>query len=146
MKNHTQNKALITLVSLLSLLFISFGSHAENKLPEKDQNIMEQAGVPLYPGMQFVNGALGGVVGVRFASSDDVEKVRKWYKDKFPDWAVNDQYGTWILYNGEPGGGPGAYMMKNQVMVVTNQNLTEWFDLPADMTTEVLIALPEISN
>lgn len=47
------------------------------------------------------------------------------------------------LYNGEPGAGLSDFMMKNQVMVVTNENLIEWFGLPANMTTEIVIALPE---
>ncbi|MFC1777847.1 hypothetical protein ACFL3I_11010 [Pseudomonadota bacterium] len=146
MKNYTQSRTLLSIMSVLSLLLFSLDLCAENTLPDKDKNIMEQAGVPIYPGMKFINGALDGMVGVRFASSDDVEKVRKWYSDKFPDWAVNDQYGTWILYNGKPGAGPREYISKNQVMVVTNENLKEWFGLPADMTTEIVIALPETAN
>lgn len=146
MKNHARRNTFISLLPALSFLLFSLGISAENTLPEQDKKIMEQAGVPFYPEMQYVNGAFQGMVGVRFASSDDVEDVRKWYSDKFPDWAVNDQYGSWVLYNGEPGAGLGEYMMKNQVMIVTNQNLKEWFGLPADITTEIVIALPEIAS
>jgi hypothetical protein len=31
-------------------------------------------------------------------------------------------------------------------MVAENENLQEWFGLPAGMKTEVVIALPEITN
>lgn len=146
MKNNTRRNAFKSLLLSMPFLLFSLGLCAETTLPEKDRKIMEQAGVPFYPGMQYVNGAFQGVVGVRFASSDDVEEVRKWYNDRFPDWAVSDQYGSWVLYNGKPGAGLGEYMMKNQVMIVTNQNLKEWFNLPADMTTEIVIALPEVAS
>ena len=145
MKKHTQNKALIILVSLLSLLLISLSSNAENNLSEKDKNILEQSGVGLYPGLQYVNSTFNGLVGVRFATTEGVEKVRQWYREAFPEWALNDDYGAWILYNGKPGG-PAEYMYKNQVMVAENENLQEWFGMPAGMKTEVVIALPEITN
>lgn len=102
MKKYTRRNTLISIMSALPFLLFSLGLCAETTLPEKDRKILEQAGVPLYPGIQFTNGALGGVVGVRFASSDDVEKVRKWYIDKLPDWAVNDQYGSWIYITESP--------------------------------------------
>ena len=146
MKNHSQNNLFIMLLSVLPLLVFSVNSFAENTLPDKDKTILEQAGIPVYPGLQFVNGTLSGMVGVRFACADDAEKVREWYRSKLPEWALNDQYGSWILYNGKPGGGPAEYMSKNQVMVNKSENLQEWFGLPADVTTEVIIALPEATE
>ncbi len=143
MQSHTKKIKFITAL-LLSLM--SVGVCAENMLPAKDKAVLEQAGVPLYPGLQFVNGAIQGEMGVRFATADDVEKVREFYRKAFPSWALNDEYGSWILYNGESGGGPMAYMSKNQVMVAENENLQAWFGVPEDMKTEVVIALPEVAN
>ena len=145
MQSRTKKIKFMTLL-LLPLLLMSFGVCAENTLPAKDKAILEQAGVPLYPGLQFVNGELQGEMGVRFATADAVEKVREFYRKAFPGWALNDKYGSWILYNGEPGGGPMAYMSKNQVMVAENENLTAWFGVPENMKTEVIIALPEVAN
>ena len=143
MKKQSQNNVLIIAVSFLLLSLFSLPAFAEDTLSDNDKSILAKAGVPVYSGLQFINGSFNGTLGVRFACSDDVEKVREYYRSKLPGWALNDQYGSWILYNGKPGDGPGDYMAKNQVMVSKNENLQSWFGTPADMTTEVVIALPE---
>ena len=112
-------------------------------LPAKDVKLLEEAGIPLYKGAEFINGGLGDeLVGARFASSAPVEDVRAFYRDKFPNWALNAEYGAWILYDGEPGGGPAAYMGKQQISVVTNKNLPEWFGIAKNKTTEIIIVVP----
>lgn len=112
-------------------------------LPAKDVKILEEAGIPLFKGAEFINGGLGDeLVGARFASSATVEDVRAFYRDKFPNWALNAEYGAWILYDGEPGGGPAAYMGKEQISVVTNKNLPEWFGIAKNKTTEIIIVVP----
>jgi len=112
-------------------------------LPAKDVKILEEAGIPLFKGAEFINGGLGDeLVGARFASSAPVEDVRAFYQDKFTKWALNAEYGAWILYDGEPGGGPAAYMGKQQISVVTNKNLPEWFGIAKNKTTEIIIVVP----
>ena len=128
-------------ISLVLILAIGIALAAD--LPAKDAKIMEEAGIPLYKGAEFINGGLGDeLVGARFASSAPVEDVRAFYRDKFPNWALNAEYGAWILYDGEPGGGPAAYMGKQQISVVTNKNLPEWFGIAKNKTTEIIIVVP----
>ena len=80
-------------------------------------------------------------MGYRYASSESVEKVRKWYKKKLSSWPVyKDKFDTWIIYKGEPGADMGQLVMqKNQVSVQKNEKLPEWHSLDKDMTTEILI-------
>ncbi len=132
-------------ISMLSglVLILAAGIVLAAGLAPKDAKILEDAGIPVFQGAQFVNGSLGGDMGARFAISAPVEDVRAFYKAKFPSWALNDEYGSWILYNGEPGGGPAAYMGKQQVSVVENKNLPSWFGLDKSMTTEIIVVVPE---
>ena len=131
---------LIVFFACCALCFSVVTAAAE--LSAEDQKLLKEIGVPPYPDAQYINGSLAGMTGVRFATSDAVEKVRNWYREKFPKWAVDAKYGTWILYNGKPDGGPAEYMTKTQVMVIENKNLQQWFGLPASMTTEIVIMLP----
>jgi len=125
------------------LLIFSAGIAMAADLPAKDVKILKEAGIPLYQGVEFINGGLGDeLVGARFASSAPVEDVRAFYRDKFPDWALNAEYGAWILYKGKAGGGPAAYMTKQQVSVKKNENLPTWFGLDKSMTTEIIIVVP----
>jgi len=132
-------------ISMLSglVLILAAGIALAADLSAKDTKILTESGIPLYQGAEFTNGGLGGVIGARFATSAPVEDVRAFYKSKFPSWALNDEYGSWILYNGEAGGGPGAYMDKQQVSVVKNDNLPGWFGLDKSMTTEIMIVVPK---
>ena len=57
MQSRTKNTKIMKAL-LLPLLLMSFGVCAENALPAKDKAILEQAGVPLYPGLEFLNGEL----------------------------------------------------------------------------------------
>jgi len=132
----------MVLVSCL-VLILSVGISLAGDLPAKDVKILQEAGIALYKGAEFINGGLGDeLVGARFASSAPVEDVRAFYRDKFPNWALNAEYGAWILYVGEPGGGPAAYMGKQQISVVTNKNLPEWFGIDKNKTTEIIIVVP----
>ena len=136
-------KIMQIIMSIGLILILSAVIAVAADLPAKDAKIMEEAGIPLYKGAEFINGGLGDeLIGARFASSAPVEDVRAFYQDKFPNWALNAEYGAWILYDGEPGGGPAAYMGKQQISVVTNKNLPEWFGLAKNMTTEIIIVVP----
>ncbi len=134
-----------TLRSILTgclLLMFSAGIALAADLPSRDAKILKEAGIPVYKDAEYTNGALGGAMGVRFASSAPVEEVRAFYRKKFPGWALNTEYGAWILFKGKPGGGPAAYMDKQQVMVVNNENLPTWFGLNKSKTTEIIIVVP----
>ncbi len=131
-------KRLLTIM-LVALMIPLSSSAAE--LPSKVARVIKEAGIPLYGNMEYINGSLE--VGVRFASHDPVGKVRKFYQDTFPNWALNNDYGSWILYDGKPGGGPASYVGVKQVMIQTNRKLPGWFGLPRDMTTEIVIVVPD---
>lgn len=134
----------LLIVLLVCCAFGFTGITGAAELSAQDKKLLKEINIPVYPAAQFVNGSLAGMTGVRFATSDTVKKVRNWYREIFPKWAVDNRYGTWILYNGKPDGGPAEYMSKNQVMVIENKNLQQWFGLPASMTTEIVIMLPLI--
>jgi hypothetical protein len=113
-----------------------------NELSAQGSKVLKQSGIPVYPAATYVNGTTGDITSFRFASADNVKKIRAWYREKLPEWALSDEYGSWVLYNGKPGGGPVEYMTKSQVLIGENNNLQQWFGLPASMTTEVIITLP----
>lgn len=131
------------IMSIGLILILAVGIALAADLPAKDAKIMEEAGIPLYKGAEFINGGLGDeLVGARFASSAPVEDVRAFYRDKFPNWALNAEYGAWILYDGEPGGGLAALTGHQQISVATNKNLPEWFGIAGNKTTEIIIVVP----
>lgn len=113
-----------------------------SELTVNDSKTLKQAGIPIYPGLEFMNGITGDLISMRFATSDNVKILREWYRKKLPKWAVYDEYGIWILYDGKPGGGPANYMTKKNISIMENTNIPQWFSMPANMTTEVTITLP----
>ncbi|RME55626.1 MAG: hypothetical protein D6790_15790 [Caldilineae bacterium] len=134
-----------TLISLVALfLFLGAGAVFAADLPDKDAKYLEGAGIPLYKGAVYTNGGLGDAyVGARFACNAPVTKVQAFYREKFPNWAlISDQYGTWILYEGEQSEQMGAYMGKKSISVREEKQLPGWFNLSSDMTTEILIVVP----
>ena len=110
-------------------------------LPAADAALIESAGVPLYPGAAFATGNKD--VGFRFATSDEVASVREWYREKMGDWRLFDEYGSWILYPGEPVEGLGELMSRHQPQVQTNENHPEWHSVDKAMTTEIVIMVVE---
>ena len=128
---------------MVPVFFFSVAMAAAADLSARDAKILKDAGISLYEGAVFTNGGLGDeVMGSRFASSAPVEDVRAFYRKMFPGWALNDQYGAWILYDGKPSKSPAAYMGKKQISVRQEKQLPGWFDLDRDMTTEITIVVP----
>lgn len=109
-------------------------------LGDTDRKIIESAGIQVYPEAQFVNGSQ--VVGYRFASSQSQAAVRVWYRQQLSDWSLYQQFGGWILYNGEPGLSMGGVMSARQVMVKKNGLLHNWFGIDKDLSTEIVIMIP----
>ena len=133
-------KKLITIVACF-LLFIS-GIAIAAELTDSEAKLLKESGIPLYKDSQFINGKLGdGVVGARFATSAAVDDVRMFYREAFPGWALQDKYG-WTLYDGKSSNSPADIFGKKSVSVQENKNLPEWFGLPKDMTTEIMIVIP----
>jgi len=128
--------------AILVGLFFSGGIALAAELSGNDATILEKAGIPIYQDAEFINGALGGEMGARFASSTPAADVQKFYRERFPSWALNAEYGSWILYDGKPGGGPAAYMDKKQISVKKNENLPTWFGIDKSRTTEIIIVVP----
>jgi len=125
-------------IFLTLFLVISMNSYAAGLQPA-DSKLIEAAGVPLFSKATFVYGNKS--VGFRFATSTPPEEVQKWYRQKLPKWALLNEYGGWILYNGAPGIGMGGAMSKNQVSVKHNDNLPQWHSLEKKMTTEIVIMI-----
>jgi hypothetical protein len=137
------NKFLESFWIIILVIILSVGIAIAGDISAEDAKVLEKAGIPIYKGAQYVNGKLGGEMnGLRLATSAALEEVRAFYRSKFPSWALNDEYGSWILYNGEPGGGPAAYMDKQQVQVMENKKLNEWFGIDKNLTTEIVIVVP----
>ena len=119
---------------------LAFGAiPTATSLPDQYEGQIKKAGIPSYSKARFVYG--NPSVGYRYASSEPVENVRKWYRKKLPSWSVyEDEFASWIIYKGKPGVGMSQLMMqKDQVSVQKNAKLPEWHSLDKDMTTEILI-------
>ncbi len=128
--------------TLLVCLYFSSGVTVAAELSDTHAMLLKESGIPLYEGAQFVNGGLGDdVVGARFATSAALDDVRTFYREAFPGWALQSEYG-WTLYDGKQSKSPAAFTGKKSVTVQENKNLPEWFGLPQDMTTEIMIVVP----
>ena len=133
-------KKMIT--TMLVSLYLLGGVTIAAELSEAHTMLLKESGIPLYKGAQFINGGLGDdVVGARFGTRATVDDVRTFYRDAFPGWALQSEYG-WTLYDGKPSKSPADFIGKKSVTVQENKNLPEWFGLPQDMTTEIMIVVP----
>ena len=130
------------ITTILVSLYILGGVTIAAELSDAHTMLLKESGIPLYEGAQFINGGLGDdVAGARFATSAAVDDVRAFYREAFPDWALQSEYG-WTLYDGKPGKSPADFIGKKSVTVQENKNLPEWFGLPQDLTTEIMIVVP----
>lgn len=123
-------------------MFFLGGVAVVAELSDSHSKLLKESGTPLYKGTQFIDGGLGDdVVGARFATSAAVDDVRTFYREAFPGWALQSEYG-WTPYDGKPSKSPAAFIGKKSVTVQENKNFPEWFGLPQDMTTEIMIVVP----
>ena len=130
------------MIIMLSGMFFLGGVAVAAELSDSHARLLKESGIPLYKGAQFINGGLGDdVVGARFATGAAVDDVRTFYREAFPGWALQSEYG-WTLYDGKPSKSPAAFMGKKSVTVQENKNFPEWFGLPTGMTTEIMIVVP----
>jgi hypothetical protein len=130
------------IITMLGCMFFLGGVAVAAELSDSHTKLLKESGIPLYKGTQFINGGLGDdVVGARFATSAAVDDVRTFYREAFPGWALQSEYG-WTLYDGKSSKSPAAFIGKKSVTVQENKNLPEWFGLPQDMTTEIMIVVP----
>lgn len=87
----------MALTICLILIFSAFIALAADMSAE-DAKTLKDAGIPFYKGAQYVNGKLGGqMMGLRLATSATLEEVQAFYRSELPSWALNDEYGSWIL-------------------------------------------------
>ena len=130
------------IITMLGCMFFLGGVAVAAELSDSHTKLLKESGIPLYKGTQFINGGLGDdVVGARFATGAAVDDVRTFYRDAFPGWALQSEYG-WTLYDGKPSKSLAAFIGKKSVTVQENKNLPEWFGLLQDMTTEIMIVVP----
>lgn len=135
----------LIIIFLACCIFSFTGVTNAAELSANDLKVLKQVDIPVYPGLEFMNGNLQSMMSVRFVSADNINTIREWYRNNFPKWSINDLYGSWILYDAKPGGGPMNYMTKKHIMIVENINLPQWYGLPENMTTEVMIAIPGLN-
>ncbi len=128
--------AVMVLIGMLMSTFPAFGNPT---MPPDVKKAIEQSGFPIYPGAIYCMGAPKS--GVRFATKDSPDAVRKWYVEHLPKWSVMDEFGLWMLYEGPPGKGMEA-MAHTNVVVQKNEKLPSWHSLPKDTTTEILVIFP----
>jgi len=81
-------------------------------------------------------------VGFRFATDKAPEDVRKWYRKQLSAWALYEEFGGWILYDGKPGAGMEELMSKNQVSVKQYTMMHDWFGTDESLSTELVIMIP----
>lgn len=112
-------------------------------LPDDLKAILAKAKVPIYPGSVFCIGSTSA--GIRFATSDSVDKVRKWYRSQRSQWALIDEpkYQIWVLYEGAPGIGMMEWLNYNMAAVNENKELPGWHGLSKDMTTEIVLGVAD---
>lgn len=74
----------------------------------------EDVSIPAYPGAKIVSTMASGQIksssgerkslpGMILLSSDELETVRDYYKDKLADWQFSDSYGLNMFYDGPAG-------------------------------------------
>ena len=98
------------------------------------------AGLSVYPNAVYLDGSPD--FAAKFATSDTVEVVRDWYREKLPGWAVWVDGDMWVLYEGKPGLNPMEIMGKPRVLVGVNENLPIIRGLKEDMKTEIALSVP----
>ena len=130
-----------TMLITLLIMFAAPLLGAET-LPVNTRAAFDKVGVAVYPGSVYCTGDPD--MGVRLATSDSPEKVREWYREKLSDWSVFDKFGMWALVEGTDVESMVDLMKNNYLIVNENSELPGWHGLPANMTTEIVIALPRI--
>ena len=128
-------------VLLMLILGLLVSPALGGDIPSKVEKAIKAKNFPAYPGSEYCTGPIN--MGARFASSDPVDKVRKWYQGKLPDWSVMDQYGTWTLHEGAADASVAEVMTGKQITIMKNDALPSWHDLSPDTTTEIIGAFPD---
>lgn len=116
---------------------------AGNETPADVKAVLAKAGVPVYPEAVFCTG--NTEAGIRFATKQSPETVRKWYASQKPGWSLFEEtkFGIWVLYEGPKKIGMMEWTMYNMVQVQTNDQLPSWHNLPKDMTTEIVLGVAD---
>ena len=106
---------------LIATIFLAITAGAFGEiLPVEDSALIDGSGIPIHPDATFVYG--NSQVGFRFATSESPESVRKWYLEQLKEWALLEDMGLWILYNGPKGlGFRDFFMSRSHVTVSVNE-------------------------
>ena len=132
------------IVVLSCVLFIPSVSLSE-ELSASDRKMLEKAGIPPYPEAVLygrVESMTTGTITFSFATSDNLEKVRDWYKEKLSGWGVTEYFGSFGIYRGKEGLEWMEAMVNDNVVIDEDKNMHQWYEqLKPNMTTLVKITL-----
>lgn len=136
-------KRKITFLAICACLLLAPLTALGGDVPPDLAASLQKAGVPIYPGSVFCMGATD--TGIRFATKDNPETVRQWYRDQRPAWSLFEQasYGIWVLYEGPKKIGMMEWTKYNMGQVGTNPQIPAWHSLPGDMTTEIILGVAD---
>jgi hypothetical protein len=124
------------------LLFIWGAALAGGDIPVATRADLEATGVPVYPGAVYCIG--NAEAGIRLATNEPRDTVRAWYAEQLPGWTVFEDFGMWMMADSPPGSSFPERVESNNLIVDTNDQIPEWHDLAADMTTQIVIVLPTV--
>lgn len=130
------------LLAATMLLLISGVSLADGDIPATSKAALDKAGVPVYPGAVYCIG--DAEVGIRLATNEPEATVRTWYVEQLSDWTVFEDFGMWMMADSPPGSSFSERAESNNLIIDTNDQIPQWHDLAADMTTQIVIALPKV--
>lgn len=118
-------------------------SFGQDKSATDNEAILGKAGVPVYPGAVFCTGTTK--TGLRYATSDSVEQVRKWYQAKRSGWQLMNEpkFDIWVLYQGPPDIKMMEWMNYNMAQVNENKEMPGWHNLDKGMTTEIVLGVAD---
>ncbi len=95
------NKTIGILMALLLLLVFTAPSAAlGGDLSAAQQKILENTGVPVYPGATYTTGDDEVATIMWFKSMDSPEKIMNWYKGNLSGWLEMEVNGSRIFYKG----------------------------------------------
>lgn len=123
--------------------FMSFIPVMAAELSKEDASVLQNAGIPVYPNAVFYGeGKNNDFMGLKFMTSDPVDKVRKWYADKLTGWPQLEYMGSHSIYRGKPVSKWMELFGRTNVVIDKDEDAHKWYDeLSPDMTTRITVTV-----